>query len=74
MASSATPHADAVPGHMQLFLGFDYGEKRCGMASGNRLTASASPMPTVAAVGQARWDLIGQRIKEWAPQALVIGV
>ena len=74
MALSDTPHAGAVPAHLHLFLGFDYGEKRCGMASGNRLTASASPMPTVAAVGQARWDLIGQRIKEWAPQALVIGV
>lgn len=74
MASGAVSHAGVVPAHMQLFLGFDYGEKRCGMASGNRLTASASPMPTVVAVGQARWAVIGQRIQEWAPQALVIGV
>jgi putative Holliday junction resolvase len=57
----------AVAGHVELFLGFDYGEKRCGMASGNRLTASATPLPTVAAVGQARWDLIALRVKEWAP-------
>ncbi len=64
----------AVAGHVELFLGFDYGEKRCGMASGNRLTASATPLPTVAAVGQARWDLIALRVKEWAPHALVVGV
>ena len=74
MALNASARSAAVPVTMQLFLGFDYGEKRCGMASGNRLTASASPLPTLVAVGQARWDLIGARIKDWAPQALVVGV
>jgi putative holliday junction resolvase len=72
-SASAASVALTTPS-MQLFVAFDYGEKRCGMASGNRLTASASPLPTVAAVGQARWDIIAARIKEWAPHALVVGV
>ncbi|MEY4564501.1 MAG: hypothetical protein RLZZ618_3778 [Pseudomonadota bacterium] len=56
------------------FLAFDYGTKRVGVASGNTVTHSATPLRTVAAEGDARFVALGALIKEWAPDALVVGV
>ncbi len=58
----------------QSFLAFDFGLKRTGVAVGNRLTRSAQGLATVKAEGDARWPLIDARIKEWQPDAIVIGV
>jgi putative Holliday junction resolvase len=44
------------------------------VASGNRLTRTATPQATVQAVGDARFVPIAARIKEWQPDALVVGV
>ena len=60
--------------HVQTFLAFDFGLKRTGVASGNRLTRTASPQPTITALGDARFEQIAQRIQEWQPDALVVGV
>ena len=70
---SSTPD-QAVPPHHQSFLAFDYGLKRTGVAVGNRLLKSATPPGTIAAAGEARFEHIAKRIKEWQPDALVIGV
>ena len=59
---------------LQTFLAFDFGMKRTGVASGNRLSRTASPQATIAAVGAARFPLIEARLKEWKPDALVVGV
>ena len=56
------------------FLCFDYGTKRTGVATGNVLTRSASPQSTIVAEGDARFPLIAARLKEWQPDALVVGV
>lgn len=67
--------APEVPEQFQRFLAFDYGQKRTGVASGNRLTRSASPQTTIAAPnGDARLAQIATRLKEWEPDALVVGV
>ena len=58
----------------QTFLAFDFGLKRTGIATGNSLTRTASPQATIAAEGVARFPAIEARIKEWQPDALVIGV
>jgi putative Holliday junction resolvase len=64
-----------VPARFQRFLAFDFGQKRTGVASGNRLTCSASPQATIAAQGgDARLAQIATRLKEWEPDALVVGV
>ena len=34
---------------LQTFLAFDFGIKRTGVATGNRLTRTASPQPTIVA-------------------------
>ena len=56
------------------FLAFDYGAKRVGVASGNTLTRTATPMRTIAAEGEARFAAITALIDEWRPDALVVGV
>ena len=68
------PSLPEVPAHCQLFVAFDFGLKRTGVASGNRLTRTATPQATVNAQGAARFVQIGQRIAEWQPDALVVGV
>jgi putative Holliday junction resolvase len=56
------------------FLAFDYGLKRTGVASGNTVTLSASPLTTVKAEGNARFAPIERLIREWQPDVLVVGV
>jgi putative Holliday junction resolvase len=58
----------------QSFLSFDFGTKRVGVASGNALTRTATPLTTVTADGSARFDAIGRLVREWQPDALVVGV
>jgi putative Holliday junction resolvase len=65
----------AVPAHLQTFLAFDFGAKRTGVASGNRLMLSATPQRTIRAEGaEARLKEVEARVKEWQPDALVVGV
>ena len=64
----------AVPAHFQTFLAFDFGLKRTGVASGNRMLKSATPQRTIQAEGDARFVQVAQRIKEWQPDALVMDV
>ncbi len=71
MSLGAAP--PTAPG-LQTFLAFDFGLKRTGVATGNRLTRTATPQPTIAAVGDARFTVIQGRIQEWQPDALVVGV
>ena len=56
------------------FLAFDFGLKRTGVAAGNSLLRQATPLTTVAAVGDARFAPIGKLIAEWQPDALVVGI
>jgi putative Holliday junction resolvase len=72
-ASSVAAGA-SVPSHFQSFLAFDFGLKRTGVASGNRLLGTATPQATIKAEGDARFVQVAARIKEWQPDALVIGV
>lgn len=58
----------------QTFLAFDFGLKRTGVASGNRLTRTATPQATINAEGDARFAQIAARLKEWQPDAIVVGV
>jgi putative Holliday junction resolvase len=63
-----------VPARLGSFLAFDFGLKRTGVAVGNRLTRSATPQGAIRAEGDARWAPLAQRIAEWQPDALVVGV
>jgi putative Holliday junction resolvase len=72
--STAAPTPLNVPAGLQTFLALDFGIKRTGFAVGNRLMRTAQPQGTIAAEGDARFVKIALQIKEWQPDALVIGV
>lgn len=56
-------------------IGFDFGYKRIGVAVGQHLTCSAVPLETLSAQqGIPSWNDIEKLIKEWKPQAFVVGV
>ena len=67
-----------LPIQQQTFLAFDFGLRRTGVASGNVLTRTATPQPTVVlpanAKAEARLLAVAQRITDWQPDALVVGV
>ncbi len=69
-----SPGVHGVPASQQSFLALDYGLKRTGVAVGNRLLKTATPQGTIAAEGDARFAKIAERLKEWQPDALVVGV
>jgi putative Holliday junction resolvase len=71
---AALAQTPSVPPHLALFLGFDFGVKRTGIATGNRVTRSATPQRSIHAPGDARWPLVAARIAQWRPDALVVGV
>ena len=59
----------------QSVLGFDFGTEHIGVAVGQALTGTATPLaPLPARDGIPNWDSIAQLIKEWRPQALVVGI
>ena len=58
----------------QSYLSFDFGLKRVGVASGNDLTDTATPLTTIAVQGAARFDAIGRLLRDWQPGAIVVGV
>ena len=60
---------------MSCVLGFDYGARRIGVASGSRISQSARPLPSlVAQKGQPDWRRIDALISEWRPDAMVVGL
>ncbi|MGZ5180148.1 MAG: Holliday junction resolvase RuvX [Ramlibacter sp.] len=71
----SVPSRPDVPRHLTSFLAFDFGAKRTGVAVGNRLLRTATPQPTIRAEAtQARLDAAAERVKQWQPDALVVGV
>ena len=57
-----------------VYLAFDFGTRRVGVAVGNMLTGDARPLKTVAAEGDLRFAALAALIAEWQPMALVVGV
>ena len=60
---------------MTTLLGFDYGPAKIGVAVGQTMTGTASPLETLRAVRQQPdWDGISRLISTWEPQELVVGL
>lgn len=56
-------------------LGFDFGLKRIGMATGQMVTKTASPLITLRSVNNSPdWNSIEHHIKQWQPDALIVGL
>ncbi len=60
---------------LQPILGFDYGLSRIGIAVGQKITKTATPV-TILKVnhGKVNWQAIETLIKHWRPSDLVVGV
>ena len=74
MNAVATDKPQSVASKLATFLALDFGQKRTGVAVGNRLTRSAQPQGSIHAEGDARFAKIADLLREWQPDALVIGV
>lgn len=60
---------------IRLVLGFDYGTKQIGVAVGQVITGQARELCTLKAQnGTPNWQQVEQLIKEWLPDALVVGL
>lgn len=59
---------------IEQLMAFDFGTQRTGIAVGNRITQTATALPTVVGKGDVKWQKIDRLVHEWAPHALVIGV
>jgi putative Holliday junction resolvase len=58
-----------------IYLGFDFGMKRIGVAAGQHLTCSASPLPTLnARHGVPDWHCVQKLVNQWQPVALIVGL
>ena len=56
------------------FLAFDFGERRIGVALGNDLTETANPLIAIEAINDdGRFAAIAALVKEWGPNAFVVG-
>jgi len=60
---------------MSSILAFDYGLKSIGVAVGQRLTGTASPLKALKAQdGTPDWEQIGKLLTEWQPELIVVGL
>ena len=60
---------------MPLALGFDFGLTRIGVATGQTLTQTATPLTAVVAKnGVPDWDDIAILLEDWKPDFVVVGL
>ncbi len=69
-----TSGAVVVPPLLERFMGIDFGKKRLGVAVGNRISRNATPCRSIVARGDARLQAIAELVREWEPQALILGI
>ena len=58
-----------------IYLAFDYGEKRTGVALGQSITKTARPLATIMSVNnQPNWQKIEKLVIEWNPSQIIVGI
>ena len=62
-----------MSGAWTRLLAFDYGLKRIGIAAGNRLTRTATPLKVLSPGAPPPWTAIDALIDEWRPDLIVVG-
>ena len=59
----------------RTIIGFDFGKKYIGVAVGQEITGSASPLGSVKATdGIPNWESLAVFLKEWQPDFIVVGL
>ena len=65
----------ATPDSIRSVLGIDFGIKRIGIATGQTITGTATPVTTLHQVnGAPDWAGLAQQIERWRPDALLVGI
>ena len=60
---------------MRKLLGIDFGNSRIGIASGQMITKTATPIATIMAKkGKPQLDELDQLVKQWRPSDIIIGL
>ncbi len=60
---------------LRLLLGFDYGSKQIGVAVGQVITGQARELCVLKAQnGVPDWQKVEALIKEWQPDAIIVGL
>lgn len=58
-----------------IILGFDYGQKKIGVATGHTLTRTTTPLCQIAAQkGIPHWYEMDKLFQEWRPKIIVVGL
>lgn len=64
-----------MPGTPETIIAFDFGLRRIGVAVGQQVTNSASPLETVSNSDSGPdWQRISTIVREWRPQRLIVGM
>jgi putative Holliday junction resolvase len=59
----------------ELAMAFDFGTKRIGVAVGQKITGTATPVSVVKAIdGKPEWQVIDRLVEEWKPAVFVVGL
>ncbi|WP_417686816.1 Holliday junction resolvase RuvX [Pseudidiomarina gelatinasegens] len=60
---------------MSQVIGFDFGTHSIGVAVGQTVTGTASPLTALKAKdGQPNWDAVAKLLADWQPELLVVGL
>lgn len=64
-----------MPDTQVTILGFDFGMRRIGLAVGQTVSRTATPLTIINAIdGIPNWTTIDAYVQEWQPGALVVGL
>lgn len=64
-----------MPGTPETILAFDFGLRRIGVAVGQQVTDSATPLETIANGNTGPdWERIAAVVGDWQPQRLIVGM
>ncbi len=59
----------------RTIIGFDFGKKYIGVAVGQEMTGSATPLGSIKANdGIPHWDNLAKYLTEWQPDLIVVGL
>jgi putative holliday junction resolvase len=71
-AARMPPSRESQP---RVVLAFDFGRRRIGVACGDTVSRSASPLEGVPAGKDGpRWERLGKLMRDWQPDLAVVGL
>lgn len=69
------PYPEKILTAYKTLLCIDFGTRKMGVAVGQSITSTASPLPVIKATnGEPDWPQLEQLVRQWQPDALIIGM